>query len=101
MPEVEEILALAYSMSPWLAVLALASLLACSLAPALLVRGGSADARIAGAGLSLYLFVCALMPFIGAFPVPLTGVGISPVVGAWLGVASLAALLRKGEPARA
>jgi hypothetical protein len=93
-PEVEEILQLAYAVSPALAVLALASLLLFSLAPGRLVKGSSRDVQLAGGALSLYLLICVAMPFIGAFPVPLLGVGISPVLGAWLGLGALAALSR-------
>lgn len=93
-PEVEQILQLAYAMSPAFAVLGLAVLIAFGLAPWWMVKGSSRDQQIAGRTLSLYLLVSAAMPFVGAFPAPLLGVGISPVLGAWFGVGALAALSR-------
>jgi cell division protein FtsW (lipid II flippase) len=93
-PEVELILHMAYALSPVLAVLAFAALIFFSLAPGGLVKGGARDEELAGRALSLYLLTSAIMPFLGAFPVPLVGVGISPVLGAWLGLGALAALSR-------
>lgn len=93
-PEVEEILRLAYAVSPALAGPALASLILFSLAPGWLARDRTADEKLAGGALSLYLLVCAAMPFLGAFPVPLVGIGVSPVLGSWLGVGVLAVLSR-------
>jgi hypothetical protein len=93
-PEVEEILQLAYAVSPVLAGLALTALLLFALTPGGLLRGAPHHAAVAGGGLSLYLLLSALTPFLGAFPVPLVGVGLSPVLGAWIGVGALAALLR-------
>ncbi|MDZ4760015.1 MAG: hypothetical protein SGJ21_02960 [Alphaproteobacteria bacterium] len=93
-PEVEEIVQLAYAISPALAVLALASLLLFSLVPGRLSKDGSPDVQLAGGALSVYFLICIAMPFIGAFPVPLLGVGISPVLGAWFGLGVLAALSR-------
>jgi hypothetical protein len=57
-------------------------------------REGSPDARIAGGALSLYFLICAFMPFVGAFPVPLVGVGLSPVLGAWVALGALASMMR-------
>ena len=34
------------------------------------------------------------MPMFGAFPVPWVGMGMSPIVGGWLGVGLLAAAMR-------
>lgn len=31
------------------------------------------------------------MPLVGAFPVPLTGMGMSPILGFWLGIGVLSA----------
>ena len=36
------------------------------------------------------------MPFLGAFPAPLLGLGMSPIIGAWLGVGLLAGLRWNG-----
>lgn len=93
-PEVEEIHLLAWSVSPVLAVVGLTSLVLFSLAPGSLGRHGSPDLRIAALALSVYLFVGAVMPFVGAFPVPLLGIGVSPILGAWLGLGCLAMLSR-------
>lgn len=93
-PEVEQIFQLAYAVSPALAVLALTALILFSLAPGRLVKGSSRDEKLAGGALSLYLLICSAMPFVGAFPVPLLGVGISPVLGGWIGLGALAALSR-------
>jgi hypothetical protein len=94
-PEVEEIVALAAGLSPLLAVLALALLAAVAAVPVLAVRSAAPDIRIAGMALGACLGLWTLTTFLGAFPVPLAGVGLSPVLGAWLGVAVLAGLLRK------
>jgi hypothetical protein len=93
-PEVEGILQLAYALSPVLAALALAALLLFAAAPGVLTRGAPRDAALAGVALGLYLLLAALTPFLGAYPVPLVGVGLSPVLGAWIGVGALAAVLR-------
>ncbi len=93
-PEVEEIHLLAWAASPVLAVVGLASLALFSLAPGWLGRHGSPDLRMAAFALSVYLFVGAVMPFVGAFPVPLLGIGVSPILGAWLGLGCLAVLSR-------
>ena len=49
---------------------------------------------LAGGALSLCLAAWAVTPLFGAFPVPLVGVGMSPILGAWLGVGLLAATAR-------
>ena len=38
-----------------------------------------------------------MAPAVGAFPVPLVGMGPSPILGAWLGVGLLAAAARAGS----
>lgn len=95
-PEVEQIIELAYALSPVLAGLALLSLAATAAVPdRLTARASDPAVRIAGRALGLCLLLWAIMPFLGAFPVPLIGVGMSPVIGAWLGVGLLAGLLRE------
>lgn len=94
-PEVEEIVALAAARSPLLAGLALVLLAAVAIVPALSVRRAEPDIRIAGLALGVCLALWTLTTFFGAFPVPLVGVGLSPVLGAWLGVGMLAGLARK------
>lgn len=93
-PEVEEIVALAWGLMPVLAVTAVVLILSTSLAPTL-------GARLAGAGpsgiatpLSVYFLLTAGMTLFGAFPMPLLGIGMSPIVGFWLGVGLLAAQIR-------
>ncbi|NBB62060.1 hypothetical protein GVN18_22580 [Pseudomonas sp. ODNR1LW] len=98
--EVEEILGLAFQLSPVVGCLALAGLAAFVAAPAL-VTVSAGRLRLAGAALSLCLAVWAITPFFGAFPVPLVGVGMSPILGAWLGVGLLAALLTDQDRTRA
>lgn len=94
-PEVEEIIELARARSVFLAVAALALLAAAAVAPAWAVRGSQPEALPAGAALSVCLGLWAVTPFLGAYPVPLVGVGVSPVLGAWLGVGLLAGVMRR------
>jgi hypothetical protein len=84
-PEVEGIVGLAAAMSPAIAALAVLSLAGAVLAP-LLVRSPGALA------LTAYLALCALGPAFGEFPVPLVGMGVSPILGAWLGFGTLMGL---------
>ena len=95
--EVEEIVGLAFQISPLIGGLALILLAVFTAAPAVLTR---ADARLklAGGALSLCLAAWAVTPLFGAFPVPLVGVGMSPILGAWLGVGLLAAATRARTP---
>jgi cell division protein FtsW (lipid II flippase) len=99
-PEVEQIVELAYRMAPPLAAAALVSQAAYSLVPALVLRRGRPDERLAAGALSLYLALSAVSPWLGAFPVPLVGLGLSSVLGAWLGVGLLAGLSRERAAAR-
>jgi hypothetical protein len=96
-PEVELILQLAYAITPLAAGLALAILLAAAATPGVLARTCGGDARAAGLALSVYLLLTAAMPFLGAFPTPLVGVGLSPVLGWWLAVGALAAVVRRSS----
>lgn len=82
-PEVEGIIGLAWGMSPILAALAVLALAGATLAPLLVARSPAAYA------LTTYLALCALAPAFGAFPVPLVGLGVSPILGAWLGFGAL------------
>ena len=93
-PEVEGIVGLALRTSPWLALAAVASLAAAVAAPALLSWSRRGAAGPAGLALSLLLGTAAGASAVGAFPVPLVGMGVSPIVGAWLGVGLLAARAR-------
>jgi hypothetical protein len=94
-PEVEEILRLAWRMSPVLGLLAFASALLAALAPLLALRALRAEVRLGGAALALCLAIWVGAPFVGAFPVPLVGVGLTPIIGSWLGVGLLAAAMRR------
>jgi hypothetical protein len=90
--EVEGVVGLALRLSPVLAGLAVLSIAAFAVAPAAVVRGAPADqARWAGYALTTLFLVWSVAPALGAFPVPLVGVGPSPILGAWLGVGLLAA----------
>jgi hypothetical protein len=85
-PEVEGIIALAAVMSPAIAALAVLALAGTTFAPLLAARSPAAYA------LTTYLALCALAPAFGAFPVPLVGMGVSPILGAWLGFGALMAV---------
>jgi hypothetical protein len=88
-PEVEEIMRLAWAASPLLAVAAWTTLLGANAAFA-----WPPDARPAGLALAAYGLLAALAPVAGAFPVPLVGMAMSPIVGLWLGAGLLAANAR-------
>lgn len=90
-PEVEDILELAAAQSVILSGLALLLL---AVAPAALTPLRLPAARRAGLALGACLALWTAATFFGAYPVPLVGVGLSPVLGAWLGVGVLAALSR-------
>lgn len=76
--------------------LAAVLLAAIAAAPVVLSRLSCAvpAARWAGVGLGLCFAVWAVSPFLGAFPVPFVGIGMSPVLGGWLGIGLLAGLGR-------
>jgi cell division protein FtsW (lipid II flippase) len=93
-PEVEEIVALAAGLSPLLAILAVIVITGASIAPAVAAPRSSA-ARTAGLALSAYMLATAAATLFGAFPMPLLGIGMSPVVGFWLGVGLLGAMLSR------
>jgi hypothetical protein len=46
--------------------------------------------------LAVYCAVVSLAPALGAFPVPLVGMGMSAILGFWLGAGALAAAARRG-----
>lgn len=87
-PEVEGIIELAWASSPVAAAAAVALLAATALLPLRLARWTAA------LPLAACLTVQALAPAFGAFPVPLVGIGMSPILGFWLGAAALAASAR-------
>ena len=94
--EVEGILGLAFEMSPLVAGIAGLLLVAVAGAPASVAGTASRTVRLAGAALGLCFLLWSAMPFLGAFPVPFLGVGMSAIVGAWLGVGLLAGMRRGG-----
>jgi hypothetical protein len=95
--EVEGILGLALSVSPLLAGLGLLCLAATAAAPAVLTRSCPREERLAGLSLALCFAAWIAAPFLGAFPVPFSGLGPSSVIGGWLGIGLLATLTRGGE----
>jgi hypothetical protein len=89
-PEVEEIMRLAWAISPAAAIAACAALLG--------AVGSFAVFRTPGAGpraLCAYAVLSAFMPVLGPFPVPLVGMAMSPILGLWLGAGLLAAEARR------
>lgn len=87
--EVEGILQLAYQLSPALAAAGLISLLAFCLSPVMIMRDALPEGRVTGEALSVYFLIVTFMPFVGAYPVPLVGMGVSPVFGSWLAIGVL------------
>jgi cell division protein FtsW (lipid II flippase) len=84
-PYVEEIVASAASLGTGWAVAAVVSLL---LLPVPFFAAGRGDARLVGIALGAYVTITAAAPFLGSFPVPVMGYGMSPIIGylAGLGV---------------
>jgi len=88
-PEVEGIMGLAWRLSPFAGLAAWGLLAAVVLSP--LARSRGSDLRPAAIALAAYAVLSALTPLFGAFPVPLFGMGMSPILGLWLGIGLLAA----------
>jgi hypothetical protein len=99
-PFVEDIVAVAFRVTPLVGVVSMLSLLAIALAPLVVVSAPTADPTVKHAriGLALYLAGTIVVPIFGEFPVPLLGFGPSPIVGTFLGLAALQIMAR---PARA
>jgi cell division protein FtsW (lipid II flippase) len=93
-PEVEGVIRLAGSHSPVLAGLAVLSLIAFAAAPSLAIYDRRPERGLAGVALTALLSGWVVAPALGAFPVPLIGMGVSPILGAWIGVGLLASLRR-------
>lgn len=100
-PEVEGIIGLAFGLSPFIGIMALLTLAGVAGAPVLAIWRQTGATRLAGAALGLCLLVWAIMPFLGAYPVPLVGMGMSPIIGAWLGAGLLGAVLKRGTESEA
>ena len=99
-PEVEEIIGLAWAWSPVAAAAAVALLAATALWP-LRIAVADGPAKAAALALAACCVASALAPVLGVFPVPLVGIGMSPVLGFWLGAGALAAVHRSGAGERA
>ena len=94
-PEVEEIFRLAGQVSPVALALAAGALAVACASPLLIAH--VAKPRPAALALSAYLAVSAAAPLLGAFPTPLVGMGVSPILGFWLAVGLVAALARRRD----
>lgn len=88
-PEVEEIMRLAWAISPAAAMAAWVALL-CAVGSFALFRTPGAGSR----ALCAYAVLSAVTPLLGPFPVPLVGMAMSPILGLWLGAGLLAAETR-------
>lgn len=88
--EVEQIFAMCAAVSPILAFIAGLALAAAALAPLVQSAPPGHPARDAAVALSAYFVTVSILPFVGWFPVPLVGLGMSFPVGWWLGMGLLA-----------
>jgi hypothetical protein len=95
--EVEQIFALCVAVSPILAFLAGLALAAAALAPLARSSPAGHPARDAAVALSAYFVTVSVAPFIGWFPVPLVGLGMSFPVGWWLGMGLLPVIARRAR----
>jgi hypothetical protein len=86
--EVEEVIKLAAGLSPLIAIISVLSVAAVASTPVLTTRTSHAVAWT-GWALSALFVGWSVAPALGAFPVPLVGVGVAPILGAWLGVGLL------------
>ncbi len=86
--EVEGIIGLAWQRAPVMAALAVVALALATAAP---ILSGFRSNGAAAPALAAYLAVTAIAPAIGAFPVPLVGMSMSPIIGFWLGIGALGA----------
>jgi cell division protein FtsW (lipid II flippase) len=91
-PYVEEIVGLAANLGTGWAVAAVVSLL---LLPVPFFVAGRGAAQYMGIALGAYVAITAAAPFVGSFPVPVLGYGMSPIIGY---LAGLGLFLRPGSP---
>jgi len=96
-PDVEGIMRLARALSLAVDIFAGAALAGAMFAPLAGRRLERRASAHAGLALAAYGLLTMLAPLAGAFPVPLVGMGMSPILGLWLGVGLLASL-RRAEP---
>ncbi|MBY0568530.1 MAG: hypothetical protein K2P70_14535 [Hyphomonadaceae bacterium] len=85
-PEVEDVIELAFATAPMLAVAALVALALTVIGPGLAARSQPLTPRVAGWALSLCFLGWIATTLFGAYPVPWVGIGLSPIIGAWLGI---------------
>jgi hypothetical protein len=87
--QVEGVVVLAARLSPIVAGFGVACIVGSGAAPLLLARAPRPSVRDAALTLTAYSAVAGLAPVVGAFPVPLMGIAVSPIIGAWLGLGGL------------
>lgn len=100
LPEVEGIIRLASAQSTAMAALCIASLAAVTASPLFARNLACADAGPPALALFVYFLTSSLMPLFSAFPVPLVGMGMSPILGFWLGISALMTVCDPSAPAR-
>lgn len=92
--EVEQIFTMCWAVSPFLALLAGLALAATGAAPLAYASSAGNRTRDAAVALAAYFLSVSIAPFIGWFPVPLVGLGMSFPVGFWLGIGLLRVIAR-------
>jgi cell division protein FtsW (lipid II flippase) len=93
-PHVEGIVGLAANLGTGWAVAAIVSLL---LLPLPFLLAGRAGAKRAGLALGVYVTITILAAFVGSFPVPVMGYGVSPIIGYLVGLAFLPRIASVGR----
>lgn len=96
--EVEEIFSLGLGVSPLIAAAAAIALALAALSPLAAGSAAGEARRDAALALAAYFVAIAVCPLLGAYPVPLVGLGMSFVVGPWLGLGLLCAKPADGAP---
>jgi cell division protein FtsW (lipid II flippase) len=97
-PEVEGIIGLARSVSGAMAALCVVSLAAVTISPLLARKLVLARGYPPALALFVYFLGCMLMPLAGAFPVPLVGMGMSPILGFCFGIGGLITVCKPTKP---